>query len=223
MIDFIDIHTHKIESDENILSILNISLPCKEIPKKKYLSIGLHPWNTENFDHDRIKNELEQFAVWQNVLAIGECGLDRSIKTQIDQQVAAFYIHLNVAKKVEKPLIIHCVRAYSDLLEILKKEKFTGKFILHNFNGNKQQIDRFLYFDAFFSFSKQQLIRNPKLNTLLPLIPLERIFLETDDSVFTIMETYSLVSDLLNIPFPELKLQIIQNFNFLYNNILTAI
>jgi len=163
MVDFIDIHTHEIESEENILSISNISLPCKEIPKKKYLSIGLHPWNTENFDHDRIKNELEQFAVWQNVLSIGECGLDRSIKTPINQQVAAFYIHLNVAKKVEKPLIIHCVRAYSDLLEILKKEKFCGKLILHHFNGNKQQLDRFLQYNVFFSFSKQQLNRNSKL------------------------------------------------------------
>ena len=212
MIDFIDIHTHRIEKDENTFSILNISLPCDEFPKNTTLSIGWHPWFIEPFDLQQIKNRIEEVAALQNVIALGECGLDRSIKIPIEKQSEVFRLHLSIARMVEKPLIIHCVRAYSDLLEILKKEKYLGKFILHNFNGNQKQIESFLKFDVFFSISKQQMIRSQKIIKSLIYIPKERFFLETDDSIFTIQETYSLASDLLNIPINDLESLI--KFNF---------
>jgi TatD DNase family protein len=218
MIDFIDIHTHRTKKGENTFSILNISLPNNEIPEKRYLSIGWHPWFIEPFDLQQIRNRLEEVVFNQNVLAIGECGLDRSIKTPFERQTEVFRLHLSTAKSVDKPLIIHCVRAYSDLFEILKKEKFTGKFILHNFNGNQKQIDSFLKFDTYFSLSKQQMIRNLNLNKSLAQIPHERIFLETDDSVFSIQETYSLASELLNIPLIDLKSAIKCNFILIFGS-----
>jgi TatD DNase family protein len=218
MNDFIDIHTHETEKEDNTFSILNISLPNNEIPEKRYLSIGWHPWFIEPFDLQQIRNRLEEVATYQNVLAIGECGLDRSIKTPIEKQSEVFRTHLTVAKIVEKPLIIHCVRAHSDLLEILKKEKYSGKFILHNFNGNPKQIDSFLKFNAFFSIGKQQMIRNLNLNKSLIHIPLERIFLETDDSVFTIHETYYLATELLAIPLIDLNSLIKFNFKSVFGN-----
>jgi|WetSurMetagenome_2_1015567.scaffolds.fasta_scaffold83024_2 TatD DNase family protein len=218
MTDFIDIHTHKTEKEDNTFSILNISLPDNEIPEKRYLSIGWHPWFIEPFDLQQIRNKLEGVASNQNVLAIGECGFDRSIKTPVEKQSDVFRTHLIVAKMVKKPLIIHCVRAYSDLLEVLKKEKYSGKFILHNFNGNQKQIDSLLKFNAFFSISKQQMIRNLNLNKSLNHIPSERIFLETDDSIFTIQETYSLASELLNIPIIDLELLIKFNFTSVFGN-----
>ena len=133
MIDFIDIHTHRLEKDENTFSILNISLPCNEIPEKIYISTGWHPWFIDLFDLHQIKNSLEKVAWRRNVLALGECGFDRSIKIPVEKQSDVFRVHLTVAKMVGKPLIIHCVRAYSDLLETLKKEKFNGKICVAQF------------------------------------------------------------------------------------------
>jgi TatD DNase family protein len=218
MIDFIDIHTHRTEIEDHTFSIFNITLPNIEIPENRYISMGWHPWFIEPYDLFQIRNWLEEVAPYQNVLAIGECGLDRSINIPIEKQSEVFRVHLSVAKMVEKPLIIHCVRAYSDLLEIFKKEKYTGKFIFHNFSGNQKQIDSFLKFDTYFSLSKQQMIRKLNLNKSLVQIPPERIFLETDDSVFSIQETYSLASELLNIPLIDLKSAIKCNFILIFGS-----
>jgi TatD DNase family protein len=218
MIDFIDVHTHKAGKDGNTFSILNFSLPVTEIPENIFISIGWHPWFIEPFDLLQIRNRLEEVASGQNVLTIGECGLDRSIKIPIEKQNEVFRYHLAISRIVKKTIIIHCVRAYSDLLDILKKEKFTGKFILHNFNGNQKQVDCFLKFDAFFSFGKQQMIRNQKIAKTLNYIPKERLFLETDDSAFSISETYTLASDLLNFPIIELKSTIKNNFTNVFGS-----
>jgi TatD DNase family protein len=110
------------------------------------------------------------------------------------------------------------VRAYSDLLEMLKKEKYNGKIVLHNFNGNKHQINSFLKLDAFFSLGEQLRNRNSKLKETLLYLPRERIFLETDDSEISIKEIYFFVSNLLRIPIEELKLQIKQNFFLLFGS-----
>jgi TatD DNase family protein len=216
MTRFIDIHTHRFEKEENTFSIHNISLPCNEIPENRTVSVGWHPWHIEPFDLPQIENGLAEFASKDNVLAIGECGFDRSKKTPIEKQTEVFRIHLSIADMFEKPLIIHCVHAYSDLLEILKQEKFNGKLVLHNFIGNKFQIDQFLKFETNFSAGKQLFHPSPKFIESLKYIPIERLFLETDDSDFTIKDLYMRASVLLQIPLEELKSQIQHNLNSLF-------
>ena len=213
MTDIINIHTHQLEKDENTFSIYNISLPCKEFPEKIYFSAGWHPWHIEAYNLSQIDNLLEEVASMKNLLAIGECGLDRVMKINLGKQAEVFRLHIIAAKKYDKPLIVHCVKAYSDLLQMLKKEKFNGKFVLHNFNGNHDQLDNLLRFDAYFSLGEQ--LRNPisKLNNSLKYIPIERIFLETDDSAFSISETYLFASNLLHITIEDLKSQLKQNFS----------
>jgi TatD DNase family protein len=211
MIDFINIHTHQLVKDENTFSLYNIALPCKEIPEKIYLSAGWHPWDIEDYDLPQIDNSLNEIVALKYLLAIGECGLDRSIKISFEKQAEVFKLHLKTAKEHVKPLIIHCVRAYSDLLQMLMSENFNGKFILHNFNGNRYQIDSILKFDAYFSLGKQLLNPIPRFCESLKYIPVERIFLETDDSAISINDIYFLASELLNIPVIDLKLQLKQN------------
>jgi TatD DNase family protein len=216
MINFIDIHTHRLNRDENTFSVMNIRLPDNEIPEKIYVSAGWHPWDIEPFPLFQIKTSLENAASRENVLALGECGLDRSVNIPFEKQVEVFKIHLSLAKKLEKPLIVHCVKAYSDLLEILKKEKFNGKIVLHNFNGNRPQIDSFLKTDTFFSLGKQIENQNSKAYKSIAYFPPEKIFLETDDAEISIQETYLFASKLLNIPVEKLKSQIKQNFTMLF-------
>jgi TatD DNase family protein len=216
MLEFIDIHTHRMETVENTFSIWNSSLPSHIIVEKRYFSAGWHPWQIEAFDLILIEKALKEIASIANVIALGECGFDRSIKTQIEKQAEVFRFHLNLANEHHKPLIIHCVRAYSDLVEILKKEKFRGRFVLHNFNGNQFQIDSILEFNAYFSFGKQLMAPNQKLIKSLKNIPIERIFFETDNSKFSISEIYLQASSLLQIPIEKLKIQIKNNFTHLF-------
>lgn len=216
MINFIDIHTHHLEKDDNTFSIYDLSITQNEISEKRYISVGCHPWDIENYDLLLMKKTLEKVVSKENVLTIGECGFDRLIKTPIMKQIAAFNLHIKMAKEFNKPLIIHCVKAYSDLLEILKKENYNGKFILHNFNGNRFQIDSFLKFNSFFSFGKG--LKNPssKFVESLKYISVDKILLETDDSDYSISQIYFFASDLLNIPIEDLKRIMKQNFKTLF-------
>jgi TatD DNase family protein len=218
MIDYIDIHTHHLKKDSYTFSIFNISLPCNDLPEDIYFSAGWHPWYIGAFDLIQIENTLEEITHHKNVIVIGECGLDRAINTPIEKQYEVFMFHIELAKKYGKPLIIHCVRAYSDLLEILKNERFEGRFVLHNFNGNQFQIDSFLKFEAYFSFGRQLIRPDRKLTDSMKYIPIERIFLETDDSEFPVSMFYDIASNLLQIPVDVLKIQINENCTKLLGN-----
>jgi len=155
------------------------------------------------------------------VLAIGECGLDRSIKIPFEKQFEVFKFQIQLSKKLHKPLIIHCVKAYSDLIHILKEENFKEKFVLHNFNGNQFQIESFLKFEAYFSLGKQMMDLNSKLHLAINNIPIERLFFETDISEFSIEEMYIRATNLLNISKEKLNIQIINNFkNFIPNELI---
>jgi TatD DNase family protein len=212
MIEYIDIHTHHTEKDECTFSVINISLPSDNVPEKTSFSAGWHPWHINSFELLKIQNNLEEISLNQNVIAFGECGLDRAVNTSIEKQAQVFKFHIDIAKKHKKPMIIHCVKAYSDLLSIFTKESYNGNFVLHNFNANLIQTERFLKFNAFFSFGKHLMKPGSRLIELLKYIPFERIFIETDDSDYSISELYLRAANMLQIPLEEMKKQLKQNF-----------
>ena len=115
---FIDAHTHK--NGSNDFSLVNISLTDDLINLPSLFSIGIHPWDvTSNLEI----RELERYVQDIRCIAVGETGLDRSEKyiSSLDYQTKVFVEHITLSIKFNKPLIIHCVRAYSDILEQLKK------------------------------------------------------------------------------------------------------
>jgi TatD DNase family protein len=212
MISFIDIHTHKHERQTNVLSIINLSQPVSDIPENIFFSSGWHPWYIENIPLLTIESSLRKIIPQRNLIAIGECGLDKSSTTQWQKQTDVFSIHLHLAKEYNKPLIIHCVKAWSDLLYLFKKENFKGKIILHGFNGNDQIVDKFLKFNTYFSFGKLLLNPESKLPCVLKNIPAERLFLETDEADYSISDIYLRTSAILDIPVDNLCEMIKNNF-----------
>jgi TatD DNase family protein len=172
---FIDIHTH-------IQSAQPPNL-CFLVGKH---SLGIHPWSlTAERSIETIEVEFESLKreLTYSILAIGECGLDRSREgiADINMQMSVLEWHLDWALKVRRPVIIHCVKAHSDLLMMLKKKRYDGKLLLHDYAGNLNEAMKFLGYDVYFSFGARLFKENSKASTVYKNLPRERIFLETDD------------------------------------------
>ncbi len=146
-----------------------------------------------------------------NVLAIGEIGLDRAKGPAMPIQTAWFEAQLKLAEKANKPVIVHCVKAYSDLIPFLKK--YTMPFILHGYNGNKQQTSDLLKFPQVYFSSGKRLFSdgNQKVNAFLS-IPTNRVFLETDTSGIPILEMYVRYSQLSGIRQEKIRQIIWENY-----------
>ena len=73
-------------------------------------------------------------------IAIGECGVDRAIETSIELQQTIFEQQIELAEQVQKPLIIHCVKAFDILLFLKKKYKITVPIIVHGYKNKPEQL-----------------------------------------------------------------------------------
>lgn len=214
MIEFIDVHTHKTATIESrIFMLRNYRLPVNELPENFYFSAGWHPWDIEDFSIKEIGNSLDQVLSSKNLLAIGECGLDRAIITPIDYQVEVFKLHLRKAVLSSKPVIVHCVRAYSDLLGILKKVKPLPGIIIHGFNGNSFEAANLIKFNCYLSFGKSIFSDKSKNEKVLPSVPIERLFFETDEDEISITDIYLRATEILNIKLADLTRQVKKNLN----------
>lgn len=147
-------------------------------------NFGLHPW----FISDRTPNwlkTLKDFLASTPSAAVGEIGLDKgSFGKKIDftDQVEVFRLQLQLAKEMNKPASIHCVRAFGDLLEILKSEgPFPSGLVLHSFLGSAEMVPELSKLGAYFSFSGFLMSKKEsKAKKMLKSVPRERILLETD-------------------------------------------
>ena len=159
-------------------------------------AVGIHPWellNTVNLISVKEKMNKLKEKVNSAIMAIGECGLDRRKKglLLIEDQITVLTWHLDWALEVKKPIIIHCVHAYSDLIKILKTKKYKGKILIHDFSGNIKEAQTLLTFDCYFSFGYRLFNQYSKTAGIFKNLPTEKIFLETDDQKeFTIEDIY---------------------------------
>ena len=149
---FVNIHTHK-SSNPNHIELVNHLVQDEWNPEtNKLYSAGFHPWHIEDFDNNKMVETVELLAKSNNVLAIGECGLDRAINTPIEKQEVVFLKQIAIAEKTQKPLIIHAVRSYPDLIRVKKQTRSTVPWIMHGFSGNKQTTEQLLPHGFYFSF-----------------------------------------------------------------------
>lgn len=180
-------------------------------------SLGLHPWYIipDGIEHELV--QLEKYASLQNVVAIGECGLDKLTKTDWALQEEAFRKQIRLANKLYKPLIIHCVRAYDEVLQILKQELVAVPVIFHGFNKNVQIAQRILAKGYYFSFGAALLNDQSSAIAALRACPEDRFFLETDDADITIGQIYEKAADARKTGKDDLILQLQKNFQAVFN------
>ncbi|XP_057969943.1 uncharacterized protein LOC131159228 isoform X1 [Malania oleifera] len=166
------------ENDWHLVKQMSDGYPCV-IP-----CFGLHPWYVGErtpcwFD------TLKDFFQANPSAAVGEIGLDKgSHGRNIDfmDQVEVFQRQLELAKELQRPVSIHCVRAFGDLLQIMQRMgPFPAGVILHSFLGSAEMVPEFAKLGAYFSFSGFLMSMNvQKAKKMLKMVPMDRILLESD-------------------------------------------
>ncbi len=208
---FLNIHTHRKPQTENEVVIRNAYLHEITANQRLHYSVssGIHPWFIEKDWQIQIE-KLRKILLEYPVTAIGECGLDRVTDIHLSTQYEVMEAQIDLNQNFNKPWIIHCVKAYSDFLFLLKK--MHQPVVFHDYRGNLFQTKALMkYSPIYFSFGKSLLSLTPKLKEVIDYIPLENVFLETDTSTIKIEEVYNLFCTLKKNSIEDLKTQIIRN------------
>jgi TatD DNase family protein len=213
----VDIHTHQPPTGEHIAIQSRFIEEVKVSDKALYpYSTGIHPWNINKIN---VKEQLKVLAYAARnplVCAIGECGIDRSVAINPERQLQIFEEHIRIANFAEKPLIIHSVRAYADFLHLIKKHQGHTPWIFHGYTGNLRIAKDLIKHGAYISFGKHLLSDTSKAGDVFRELPLESVFLETDEWEGGIAEIYARAAELRGISMAELRNQIYVNYKFLF-------
>ncbi|MDN5894102.1 MAG: TatD family hydrolase [Nocardioides sp.] len=132
--------------------------------------------------------EIEQLATRDEVRVVGETGLDyfRTGEDGIATQHESFRRHIEIAKRLGKPLMIHDRDAHEDILRILGEEGFPDRWVMHCFSGDADFARRCLDRGAQLSFSGTVTFKNAQpLRDALMVTPADRILVETDAPFLT--------------------------------------
>jgi len=215
---FVNIHTHH-RADDGSIQLINhpVQKDFPERPEAVY-SVGIHPWDLEKLDTGKMLQKLSLLSENKNVLAIGECGLDRAIDTDFEFQERLFRRQIELAETKGKPLILHVVKSYPDLIRIKKDSSAPTPWILHGYNGNQQTSQQLLPHDFYFSFGPQLLKGQPKLLDSIQQIPIEKLFFETDDSSEKIETIYTFAAPILGLTIEQLQETVFNNYQRIFEN-----
>ncbi|TKC02083.1 TatD family hydrolase [Pedobacter cryotolerans] len=211
--DFLNLHTHKTSVKSDEINIQSLSLTTDvflAMPKKKPISIGLHPWYATIENLALQMKYLAVLAKQDNVKMIGECGLDKLKGENIPNQLIILTKQIELAEALSKPLILHCVKSFDELISLKEKLKVKVPMIIHGFNKNETLGRQLLNKGFFLSFGTSILKENSGSAKLIKEI--DFFFLETDDEPNSIEEIYKAVAKIKNITVVELKQIIFANW-----------
>jgi TatD DNase family protein len=152
-----------------------------QFPENVHLMIGLHPcYVKENYLEElvHVETQLNQHQFY----AIGEIGIDLYWdKTTLEIQKIAFQRQIQLAKKHNLPINIHCRDAFDEVFEVLEREKSPELFgIFHCFSGTLEQAHQAISLGLKLGIGGVATFKNGKIDQFLHQIPLEHIVLETD-------------------------------------------
>ena len=210
---FINTHTHAQLYDAKIeLVNLDIGIP----DKPNHYSYGLHPWYIEKETYlDKLDN-LKIVAHEKRCLAIGECGLDKLSKVDFELQEEVFVEQIKIANLINKPIIVHCVKAFNELINCLNLNDNKVPVIIHGFNNN-ENIARVLVNEGlYFSFGKALLGYESNAAKAIKNVGRKNFFLETDDADISIKYIYKKATELLGVDEEIIKQQLQSNFETVF-------
>ena len=185
---------------------------------RNFYSVGLHPWYIGSRAENNEKLSLiEEALELDHVILVGECGLDRISDTSFNEQQHVFEAQAFMAEEHEMPLIIHCVKAYNEVIALHNKLHPLQPWILHGYSGNIEITRQLAERNIFFSFGEILFMNEAKAIESFQILPVQRIFFETDEYSGGIEEIYKKGAELKNMPVDHLKQNIWNNFNILEN------
>jgi TatD DNase family protein len=211
---FINTHTHSQLYDAKI-EVVNLGIGAPD--KTNHYSYGIHPWYIEKESYENQLDNLKVVVHEKRCLAVGECGLDKLSKVDFNLQEEVFIEHIKIANSAKKPLIIHCVKAFNELINCLNLNDNKVPVIVHGFNNN-ENIARILVNEGlYFSFGKALLGYESNAAKAIKSVGRKNFFLETDDADISIKYIYKKASELLAIDEEIIKQQLQSNFETVFN------
>ena len=209
-------------------------------------SYGVHPWYVNQIC-ENWRATLEPY-LRERPAAVGEIGLDRWIEDHDPtKQEAAFIWQLRLAAELDRPVSIHCLKAWGRLLEILTVERLPScGFLLHSYGGPVEMVQSFVELGGYFSLSGYfGHERKNRQREVFAAMPLERVLLETDAPDMTppsthmlhflsdaegnelnhpanIPAVYELAAEIYRLPMEELAMKVEENFRRLFAPVLEA-
>ena len=216
-IPYIDIHTHHPVDSEEIIAIRSLFL--QDIDSTDEItfpfSTGIHPWHADQFEISEIATMLENLYSQKNLIAIGETGLDKICAVDLELQKKVFALHVKFAEVHQKPLIIHAVKAWNELIPLFRQIKVP--IILHGYSGGLTLTRQLIDLGCYFSFGKSILNPTARLLDAIQIIPVSNLFMETDESLVAIEEIYQKMADSRNVSPDLLKIRTHNNFTTLFH------
>ncbi len=215
---FIDIHTHTVHTDSNLIQIVNLNLnqPC---PEQGFFSYGIHPWEADkaDFQMETALQSLEEKVKLPNVVALGEAGLDKMHKETFEQQIELFERQIELSETMQKPMILHDVRSHNEIIALRKKRKAKQPWIVHGFSGTEQDVRQLIGQGIYLSVGESLLHPERKIYKSIKFINLDYLFLETDMAEIGIETVYEAAANLLGMDLSVLQTRIFANFAALWN------
>ena len=207
-----DIHTHHLSCrpEKDLLSVCFQDADSAEFKQAVHLAAGIHPWYVTDDDFQTQTEWVKDIVHDSRVLAIGEGGLDKCCTTPFELQEKAFRFQIELAEVHRLPLIIHCVRCGAELIRLKKEYCPQSPWIIHGFRGKPQQATEYLRHGFYLSFSERY------SEEALRITPVDRFFIETDESKVPVDEFYQRAARIREIPLSVLEDSVFENINRLF-------
>ena len=210
---FINIHGHR--QANNIQEWVMMNLMARNYPPEDiehgYYSVGFHPYNVGLVDETDTLNKVRLSTENPNVFAIGEIGLDKSIEAPLDAQMRIFEKQVEIAEFADLPVILHVVRAFNEMVEFMKAHKPAVPMIIHGYNGSREMAEELIKEGFLVSFGEAIAREHSKIVEALLSVPVEKLFLETDEGDLDIREIYHTTAGIKGISMDQLRIQIVEN------------
>ncbi len=216
-VPYIDIHTHtRAAETSRIISIQNGLFDVFPAAITEDISLGIHPWVLGKVDTEDLLAKIEAELENPFVKAVGECGLDKTIDTPMTDQENIFMCQILLSEQYNKPMILHCVKAYNEVIRIRKQLSPKCSWILHGFNANRILAGQLYDHGILPSFGAALFNPKSKAAGVLAELKDETFFLETDDSTYTIEDVYKQAAGILNISVEALKIKLFENYKGIF-------
>jgi len=215
-IPFIDFHTHSDRKETDTVTVQNIypGDGFAAFSGRNFYSVGLHPWHISTpDDNNNALQMLEEALEFDHTIFVGEAGLDKLSTSDFNEQLRVFEAQAYIAEEYQYPLIIHCVKAYNEILEVHERMNPAMPWIFHGYNGSVELTKQMADKNILFSFGMNLFKENSKAVSSFLHLSYENIFFETDEFDGEVNEIYQQGASLKGTTVEFLKKKIWDNFN----------
>ncbi|MFH0757858.1 MAG: TatD family hydrolase [Bacteroidota bacterium] len=210
---YVNIHGHR--QANNIQEWVMMNLMASEYPpddiENGYYSVGFHPYNVGKVDEEETLKKVRLATENPNVFALGEIGLDKSIEAPLDVQLRIFERQMDIAEFADLPVILHVVRAFNEILGFMKSHQPSVPMIIHGYNGSRKMAEDLIKAGFLISFGEAIAGEHSRIVESLLSVPVEKLFLETDEGMLDIREIYHAAAEVKGVSLDHLRIQIVEN------------